>query len=361
MSQTPRQVTHKSRCRWWWLEPWMLIRAALLVCVLGVLGACGQTNASSSPYGGPENHVHSLLVLQGMPNTVLLATHFGLYRSKDSGHTWVEIAGGPGQTMDGLMSYQLIQSQVDPRRLYVLGIPQSANQQAPAATGLYTSPNAGQTWQLAAPFSAFPTDAIDTISTGSATAGQLYAILPTLGPRSLYTSEDFGKHWHPLSTLPTANPSGIISDLHRLLLWSGTDGIFFSDDGGEHWQHAAGVEHGIYSLAFAGATIYANGDAGLYVSEDKGASFHLVNTTYVFNVVLPCAQTPRDAYGLTSTAIYITTDSGKIWHQTMPTSREPAGLAVDPTNANIAYVGFSYPLGVAVTTDGGTHWRSILP
>jgi hypothetical protein len=67
-----------------------------------LLSACGSNaSGNSGAYGGSQNHVHDLLLPLGNPGVVLLATHIGLYRSADSGHTWTEVAGAPGRRWTG--------------------------------------------------------------------------------------------------------------------------------------------------------------------------------------------------------------------------------------------------------------------
>ena len=53
-------------------------------------------------------------------------------------------------------------------------------------------------------------------------------------------------------------------------------------------------------------------------------------------------------------------DGGKTWQATAQLKGHPSLIAVDPEDARIAYVGFSYPVGLDISTDGGQHWRSIL-
>lgn len=341
-------------------------RAAIVVAVLlaVLLAGCGQDTPADA-YGGTQNHIHDLLALRGVPHTVLLASHYGLFRTTDSGHTWSEVAGGAGQQMDGLMLYKLAQSPVDAHRIYLLAIPRTGRpQDAKATPGLYTSADAGQTWKLAIAASALPASTIFTIGAGSAAAGQVYAWLPTLAERGLYTSDDFGAHWRALPPLPDPRPTGLIGDpAHpgRLLLWSASSGFYISDDGGQTWQTGAGIQGGIFSVSLVGATVYANGDAGTYVSTDGGAHFILASGQYTFSVVVSCPAAPAHAYALTGTAVYATTDMGKTWTQSAATSHHPGNLTVDPTNADTVYAGFSYPIGIQVSTNGGAHWQTALP
>jgi len=119
--------------------------ALLLVACTSGTGATQQaaspTPAPVNGFGVAANHVHSLLVL---PNHVLiLATHYGLFRSQDNGTTWQEVAGGPHQLMDGLMTYALVISPLNPQRLYVLTLPSIISHTG--IVGLYTSADQART------------------------------------------------------------------------------------------------------------------------------------------------------------------------------------------------------------------------
>src|SRR2546430_14082198 len=102
-----------------------------LICVMGLFSACSagsntpaaqQTPASTAVnvngFGTAANHVHSMLAF---PNHVLvLATHYGLFRSENGGTTWTKVAAGDNQLMQGLMTYSLGYSPLNPQRLFVL-------------------------------------------------------------------------------------------------------------------------------------------------------------------------------------------------------------------------------------------------
>jgi hypothetical protein len=344
---------------------------AVLFLLLLLLPGCSQTNTSSSGrYGGSLNHVHDVLVLRGVSQTVLLATHIGLYRTANGGASWQEVAGGSGQVMDGLMLFKLAESPVDPQRVYVLAVLRPDDPQAARATpGLYTSSDAGRTWALAAAASAFPAGALFTISAGANGPGEVFVLLPSLGNRGVYVSQDMGRHWQPLSNLPTTDPAGIWSmpltssgqQVERLFLWSLASGLFESDDGGVSWSPATGVTGGIFSFYQAGDLLYANGDNGLYVSSDAGLHFTLARTQIGFSAVVACSAAPEHAYGLTGTTVYVSSTGGQTWAAAQATSQHPGVLAADPANPDILYVGLSYPLGIIVTTNAGHSWHQVLP
>ena len=338
--------------------PAMLL--AIFTAMLTVLSACGST--TTDPYGGPQNHLHDMLALSGVPHTILVASHYGLYRSSDNGQHWTTVAGTTGQQADGLMLFKLAQSPVNPQRVYVLATKRQVQQNG--TPGLYTSADAGRTWQLAAALTAFSTQSVYTIGTGSAGPDQVYAILPGLAERGLSVSNDAGHTWLPLPAMPTAAPNGVTGDpAHpgRLFLWSKVNGFFHSDDNGQHWSPASGIQGGIFSVSAAGATVYASGDSGIFVSRDGGIHFTLANNDNTYSTVVACQGDPSHAYALVGTAVYATTDTGHTWTATATTTQHPGNLTVDPASAGHAYVGFSYPVGIEATIDGGTNWKGLLP
>ncbi|MFI5272256.1 MAG: WD40/YVTN/BNR-like repeat-containing protein [Ktedonobacterales bacterium] len=348
-------------------RPWLTrgLSLALLAALIGLLSACGgDATAGSANYGGSLNHLHDLLVVRGAPHTVLLASHIGLYRTSNDGASWTEVAGGSGQAMDGLMLYKLAQSPVDAQRLYVLAIPRPDNPKAArAAPGIYTSADAGRSWALASALTAFPASGVYSIGTGAASPGQVFAVIPSLGAAGLYASTDAGSHWHALPTLPTSDPSGVLGDpghAQHLYLWSVSGGLFTSADDGAHWTPAVGTSGGIFALSIAGRMIYASGGAGLYVSTDGGDTFHLTDAADTFSAVVAAPSAPTHAYALTGTTAFASMDGGATWRPTATTSRHPNVLGVDSASATTAYVGFSYPIGVALTTNSGTNWSALL-
>ena len=336
--------------------------AALLSLVL-LLAGCASS--SGSAFGGSQNHLHDLLALRGNPGTVLLATHIGLYRSRDNGHSWTEVAGGSGQTMDGLMIFKLSQSPRDANRVYVLAIPRPDNPSAAkAAPGVYMSGDAGVTWRLATAASVFPTQTVFTIGAGPTSADQLFAVISGLNERGLYETDDAGAHWRQLPTLPANSIGGVLADpgqAHRLVMWSVASGLYVSADDGQTWHPVSAITGGVYSVSWAKRTLYAVGDAGVYLSPDDAGSFSLADSGDTFSGVVASEADPTHAYALTGASVYASTDSGHTWTQTAALSRHPSNLSADPSSAATAWVGLSYPLGVMVTTDGGKTWKQTLP
>src|SRR5579875_2518483 len=117
--QRRRKVAGSGSGRRLWGKAWPISLALVLLTLLpGGLSACtlpgpGTGSMLSTPtpipasngFGNTANHVHSLLALS--PHVLLLATHYGLFRSNDGGQHWQEVAGGRGQIMEDLMTYSL--------------------------------------------------------------------------------------------------------------------------------------------------------------------------------------------------------------------------------------------------------------
>lgn len=337
-----------------------------LIVLVGIIAGCATAPSGSSPttgaYGGSLNHLHDLLPLHGFAGTVLVATHLGLYRTTDRGQTWREVAGGPGQAMDSLMIFKLAQSPVDPRRIYALAA-QRTSTPPPAAPGVYTSTDAGQTWQLAASFASFSTLNAYTVSAGAKTVDTVYVFLPSRGSNGLMMSIDAGKHWQTQPALPVSDITGIAVDpghAGRMFVWSPASGLYESTDQGVTWNTVASVQGGVYGLSFAGNQIYVQSDSGMFVSASSGTRFQPVASAANFSSASFCAASPSHGYGLTGTGVERTTDGGKTWQATASMTGHPGLIAADPVDSQIAYVGFSYPVGLDITTDGGQHWRSVM-
>ncbi len=333
-----------------------MVLCGLLTAI--VLAGCGSSNAA---YGGSGNHLHDLLALTGLPNTLLAASHIGLYRSTDAGKHWTEVAGGTGQPMAGLMTFKITQSRANPKQIYVLAIlradgPQVAHPQP----GLYASSDGGVTWKLATLLTAFPDPQIYTIGAGATSAGDVYAL--DQAKATLYHSTDGGAHWQTIAAIP--DPQGIMGDAgqpHHVFAWSITGAFYLSTDDGQSWAPAAGTKDGIFSVTQAGQTVYASGNDGVFASTDGGADFTLVASSVIYTALSTSAANPQVIYGLSGTGVEISQDGGHTWKATATTSSHPTNVSTDPQNGHTAYVGFSYPLGIAGTTTSGSQWHTLLP
>lgn len=346
----------------------ILLSIALLLVACGDNGTAGNQPPTTGPtsvrvngFGAADNHVHSLLALP--PHVLILATHYGLFRSQDNGATWQEVAGGHNQLMDGLMTYSLTYSSLNPQRLYVLTQP--AVVPHPGIIGLYTSADQGCTWKLSIPAANITSRTIFVVAAGNDTPDEVYIYLSELGPLGLRRSLDNGQHFSSTGTLPFGLIFGLLAipDAPGHLLVYSSEGLASSTDGGIHWQVFKNITGGITDLATAGphSPIYASGDDGIYSSLDDGKTFKLVYTRSSFSSLTISPLQPQVIYGKTGTNIYRSNDGGHTWSALPHISGNLAVLAADPMNADEVYLSLSYPTELYRLRGDSKGWVSLTP
>ena len=322
--------------------------------------AGAPTEVAVNGFGSAANHVHSLAAF---PDHVLvLATHYGTFRSSDSGATWQKVAAGPNQLMQGLMAYSLVVSPLNAQRLYMLTLP--ATIPHAGTLGLYTSADQGKTWKLAVATASVTSISIYMVATGNDTPDEVYIYLPNLGALGLRVSLDDGQHFSSTGTLPFGNILGLLAIPNKpgQLIAYGNEGIARSSDGGAHWQVVQGINGGIFQMVMGGpkSPIYASGANGIYASQDGGKTFKLVNQVSYAGLAVSATQ-PQVVYGKTGLTIYRSTDGGQTW-KTMPhISGNLSNMAVDPANPMQVYLALSYPTAVYKLNTGNTAWMTLTP
>lgn len=336
------------------------------------VAACGGSSspagqATSVPtqvpvngFGSAANHTHAMLALPG--NVLVLATHYGLFRSADGGTTWKEVAGGPNQLMYGSMTYSLGVSPFNAQRVYVLT---QIALTSHATLGLYTSDDQGQTWKLASAAPPGFSSSIFLEAPGNDTKDEVYIYRSDLGNLGLQVSMDDGQHFSTAGTLPFGNILGLqpIPNAPGHLLAYGDNGIARSSDGGVHWQVLKGISGGVYDMAMSGpnSPIYASGDAGIMVSQDGGTSFKLVNSQASYAALAVSPTQPQVLYGKTGLSSYRSTNGGQTWQALPHINGNLAVLAINPSNASQVYLSLSYPTAVYQLAQSDTAWHSLTP
>jgi photosystem II stability/assembly factor-like uncharacterized protein len=336
----------------------------LLILLLAACGSNTGSIATATPivpvngFGGANNHGHSLIAL---PNNVLmLATHYGLFRSGDDGTTWREVAAGANEPMDGLMTTSLVNSSLDPQRLYV--ITQPATQNAKGTLGLYTSADGGLTWQLA-----ITTKTIGSmyfVAPGNNSAEETYVYLPNEGPQGLKVSKDAGQHFSSTGTLPFSILGLLaIPGAPGQLIAYGDNGMARSSDDGGHWQVISNITGAIFGMTTSGphSPIYASGDAGIYASNDGGKTFKLVYTQSSFGSLIASPLQTQLLYGKTGQAIYRSTNGGRTWTTLPPIKGNLQNLVPDLHNSALLYLSLSYPMEIYRLDQANGQWTSLTP
>lgn len=351
--------------RWGWLARlgagWVL---GVILATL-VLAACNQDTPPKADFGDQKNHIHAMLALPGKSGQVLLATHYGLFRTTDNGKTWKKVLGGSGQLAQGLMDQYLTVSPLNPDRVYVEAITFSDLPKSSGVPGIYTSTDGGATWSLMTKLTDLPSPGVYYMAAGTQSEQQLYVYMQGLQTRGLYETLDAGAHWQALGTLPDSPSLGMIVDPAKaghLFVYS-EGGLFASADNGAHWQAAAGIKDGISRALLNGSMLYASGDDGIFVSQDGGAHFTLTEPDVSFQFMASSPKDTQAAFGISGSTLYQTTDGGQHWQiiKIPPNRLFFANLSVEPNNSQEVYLGNSYPVTVYASSDGGQHWSQIAP
>ena len=339
----------------------------------------GRTWVPISDQGIPIGSIGAIAVAPSNPNIIYVGTGepdirsqnsygIGMFKSTDGGKTWSHI-GLEGTRQIG----RVVVDTTNPNRVYVaaLGHVYDAN----SDRGLYRSMDGGASWKKVLFKNSDPNNvgAVE-VAIDPKNPRVLYASLwatrrppwsvysPSYMPGSgLYKSIDGGDTWTPLTGgLPNDEFVGkigiAVSPSNPNRLWAVVDDI------------GAGVpppRTGGGRGAAAGATAAAPaGRGGVYISDDAGATWKLVNSEnrlwgrgWYFGAVSVDPTNPDRAYVI-NTATFMTTDGGKTF---VPIKGAPGGddyhqMWINPNDGNRMVL--SSDQGTVVSVDGGKSWST---
>ena len=332
----------------------------------------GRTWFPISDEGIPIGSIGAIAVAPSNPNVVYVGTGepdirsqnsygIGMFKSIDAGKTWTHIG-----LEDTRQIGRVVVDPTNANRVYVaaLGHIYDSN----GERGVYRSTDGGMTWKKVL----FKAGAPDTVGAVELAIDPkhprvLYASLwatrrppwavyaPTNLPGGgLYKSTDGGDTWRQLTGgLPTDDFVGkigiAVSPSNPKRLWA------VVDDSG------SAVPAGFRAAAAAGG---AKPGGGVYISDDAGATWKLVNAEnrlwgrgWYFEAVTVDPANPDRAYVM-NTGTFMTTDAGKTL---VPVKAAPGGddyhqLWVNPTDGNRMVL--SSDQGTVVSVDGAKTWST---
>jgi len=362
-----------------------------------------------------ETPVRALALVPGDPRLLYAGTDTGLFASRDQGDHWSRL---PGRGLPaGFRVIALAVDALDPQLLYagIAGTGSGGN------SGFWVSADGGRSWErrrrtvpgrlVADPRRTgtlyflgasversrdrgatweryFGRRAFDLVfdPRHPETAYARGATDPAdEQPAALYRTTDDGRHWTALSTgLPTQFFSSAlaVAPAGPLLLGTGHAGLFRSEDLGATWSPAGAglVNSVVLALAFGSpGTLFAGTPQGLYRSRDDGATWTRVLAGPQLGTLAVDRRSPETVYagalapfGRDPRIVWKTTDGGDTWTPLPhPRPDDPASglraadLAVDPTDSRVVFLataatgfGSSTGAGVYRSADGGETWTA---
>ena len=339
----------------------------------------------------------------------------GVWKTENSGRTWYPISDD-GIQIGSIGAIDVAPS--DPNVVYVGTGEPDIRAQHSYGNGMYKSTDAGKTWKH---IGLDATEHIGRIVVDPANANRVYvaALGSVYGPnadRGVYRSTDGGATWKKILNNPAKpndvgaielaldpkNPKVIYASLWgtRRPPWSvyapsnlPGGGLYKSTDGGDTWKQLKGglpTDDFVGKIGIAVSASNPNrvwavvdnlgagvaraargggGDApatsgGVYLSDDAGATWKLVNEEtrlwgrgWYFESITADSKNPDRAYVM-NTGTYMTVDGGKSW---LPVKGAPGGddyhqLWVNPKDSNRMVL--SSDQGTVVSVDGSKTWST---
>ena len=379
----------------------------LVICTLG-LPTQAQTTSQNEPMSsvdpalfkglryrlvGPSRggRVTTVTGVPSQPKTFYMGVASGgLFRTTDSGATWVPLTDGK-VPLGSMGSIAVADS--DPNIIYLGTGSDGVRSNVSTGRGMYKSTDGGQTWKFIGLYNAGQIGAVRIHPTNPdiVWVSAVGDIFKTNDERGIFKTTDGGQTWHKVLfisdgvgamdlELQPGNPNVVYVWMSRLerkpwtIISGSRDGGFFkSTDGGEHFKKiVSGLPTELIGKANLAVTaakpdrIYALIEAkpggGLYRSDDSGQTWALINSQGsliqrpFYYTTLGADPTNADTVYAGAEGFFKSIDGGK----TFTTFRTPHGdnhnIWINPKDGQIMIQ--SNDGGANVSTDGGRTWSS---
>jgi hypothetical protein len=333
----------------------------MLAVALGSVIACACGGGSSSPAttssahaaatgGAVANHVHGA-VLGASSNEILIATHYGLRRSEDGGHTWqpVTTAG------DGMVAALA--------RVPSGYVGSFMRMSSMNGTSSSTSGSIGSMQGMASMGSM---SSSSTAAAGSVSGGAM-GPMSTSGPADVRSSND-GRTWMPAQGLPSgASVTNLVASPDGRVTWASINGrgIYRSTDGGQTWQQALPTNALITTVYDSGASLIFSTQDGLDVTSDAQLGIPATPT-------VPTSMNTVSAWAACATCVIATTehgsvetsrDGGQSWQQLQTSfsfDNVVSFASTGPVLFGMVSDQSDHNRGVWRSSDGGRTWTRVL-
>jgi photosystem II stability/assembly factor-like uncharacterized protein len=318
----------------------------------------------------------------------------GLWRSTDEGVHWENISDGTMHTSSPSIGAVAV-APSNPNVIYAGTGECDIRADMIPGDGVYSSTDAGKSWQYAGLREARSTSAlvVDPGNPDVVYAASMGHVFKANAERGVFKTTDGGKTWSKILFIDdNTGAISLVMDPHHpavlyaamwqalrtpWLLSSGGpgSGIYKTTDGGAHWTnltHSHGLPQGMLGrvgLAVAAsdprivyAIIQAKG-GGVFRSNDAGATWTRVNSewklrqrAFYYMTIYVDPKDPDTVYAPEVDALWVSHDGGTTFAKLKTPHGDNHDLWIDPDNPRILLEGNDG--GATVSTDGGRTWSS---
>jgi photosystem II stability/assembly factor-like uncharacterized protein len=269
-----------------------------------------------------------------------------VFSSPDAGATWQRAAGAVGHR-------NVLAVAVDPTDPAVIYA-------GTFGGGVFKTIDGGGTW--AAMNTGLANLFVDSLVLDPVHPSRLFAGTDGAG---VFRSLDGGATW-TLSFGPAPVAAMAIAPTNPAMVYAGVaargvGGVFSTTDGGDTWRRGGtDLVRGLTVDPLTPSTVYAGTNAGLFKSTDAGLTFEFHKVGNSFNAVNALAVDPSltsTVYAGTDGAVTTSTDGGVTWvFRSSGVIGTVHALAIQASSPSTLYAGTSN--GVFKTTDGGNTWTA---
>jgi len=288
--------------------------------------------------GLPEAlHINTIVTVAEADGTVYLGTTQGVFKSTDSGLTWVS-------ANRGITNTNISSIAVQPNDLSIVLAGTSGGQ-------IYRSEDRGQHWILTR--SGLDGSSVNNLVVSLHSSNVAFATLEAGG---LLKSNDGGHSWHEIQLVSNEAPiRDIVEDVHisdTLYMATWGTGVMKSEDGGQTWFSANnGLDSPfVSSLAkdlHTSGVLYSYVDRwGIFKTVDGGITWSRIGgdipTTETVSRLLIDPVLETVMYARTESGIYLSNDGGSNWlpaSKGLPEDASITTIAADLTAPGNVYVG----------------------
>jgi len=273
-------------------------------------------------------------------NNIFVGTSNGIWRSTDSGNSWVSVNNG--LTILDITNIAVLDS-------YVF---------ASNKLGLFKSTDNGEKWELV-PF--LKNYMISSIATSGSTL--------FIGTKHcIFISSDYGENWTEVGLKENIkNVFNVCVNEQGVFASSYTDGLYYSADNGATWTKLSALPNNklvniVSCFAFQGTNIYVGTlDSGIFYSTNKGESWSEINNGLTSLSVNKIIIKDNNIYaGTFIGGVSLSTNNGESWSAVSSDLLKPVykknNIYCLALNGTKLFAGTSY--GLYSTEDNGSTWSA---